>query len=263
MSGVGPLVKGMSILGLFDARNRVWRLKDLVDAVGLPRMTAYRLIRTLVSIHFLVRDHVAGGYRLGPAPLAWVYLADEFSDLVNMSRDYLDGLSRTTGEHVTLAVEIGGAVVNLVEAGTVRPFQPDLAVGRIIDDLANASGKVFAAFKVGEERTAILSRRHTQLTPYTITDPTALSSELDRVADEGVAFDVQERRLGACAVAAPIRDSSFRVVAAVCLVVPPGRFGPSEMTAHAREVRSCARSISACLAKAAANVNTLSLLDGD
>jgi IclR family transcriptional regulator, KDG regulon repressor len=130
---------------------------------------------------------------------------------------------------------------------TPRPFRREVAVGRIIGDTANANGKVFAAFKTGAERASILAQPHPQITPNTITDPQQLAAELEQVARDGVSFDLEERNVGTCAVAAPVRDQLGKVIAALSIVVPTGRFGAAERPPYAEAVRTAADSLSAFL----------------
>jgi IclR family KDG regulon transcriptional repressor len=67
------------------------------------------------------------------------------------------------------------------------------------------------------------------------------------VAREGVAFDQEERNLGTCAVAAPVRDQLGKVIAALSVVAPTGRFGPVEKKSHAEAVKEAASALSAFL----------------
>jgi IclR family pca regulon transcriptional regulator len=195
---VRALAKGLSILGLFDAEHREWTLDEIAEGAGLPRMTAYRMIRTMESARFVVRDPVTNRYHLGPALLASAYLSDGYAELASICRPYLEELATQTGEAVTLAVEMDGVAVSVDMVDTARPFRREVAIGRIIGDTASANGKIFAAFESSAEKGAILAQSHQQLTPNTITDPKALSRELDRVAREGVAFDL-DARLGSMA----------------------------------------------------------------
>ena len=52
---------------------------------------------------------------------------------------------------------------------------------------------------------------------------------------------------GTCAVAAPVRDQLGRVIAAISVIVPSGRFGPEERVEYAEAVKSTAASLSAFL----------------
>ena len=71
--------------------------------------------------------------------------------------------------------------------------------------------------------------------------------ELDRIAHEGVAFDIEGLYLGTCAVGAPVRDQLGTVAAAISVVAPAGRFGPVERSRYADAVKATAASLSAYL----------------
>jgi IclR family KDG regulon transcriptional repressor len=244
---VRALAKGLSILGLFDAENREYTLDEIAAKTGLPRMTAYRMIRTMESAWYLVRDPVTNRYHLGPALLATMYLSGGYAELAAIVRPYLQELTEETGEASTLAIEVDGVAVSVDMVDTSRPLRREVAVGRIIGDTASANGKIFVAFRSAAARAEILAQPHPQLTPNTITNSQALARELDRVMTEGVAFDIEERNLGTCAVAAPVRDQLGKVIAALSVIVPSGRFGPDEKQRYAEAVKATATSLSAFL----------------
>ena len=244
---VRALSKGLLMLGLFDAEQREWTLDEMVQQIGLPRMTAYRMARTLQSAGYLVMDPASGRYHLGPALLATTYLSEGFAQLVAIAQPYLACLVEQTGESATLAAEVDGVAVCVDTVDTTRPFRREIAVGRIIGDTANAHGKLFAAFKPDAERERIINLPHAQRTPNTITNPQRLWQELERVRSEGVAFDMEERSLGTCAVGAPVRDQTGEVVATLAVVVPTGRFGPEARQACAHAAKDVAASVSGFL----------------
>jgi IclR family acetate operon transcriptional repressor len=241
---VRTLATGMAMLGMFDAEHRQWTLDEMVGRLGVSRMTAYRMARTLQDTGHLVHDPATGRYRLGPAMLAGIYLAEGFAPLVDIARPYLEALMQETGELAALAVELDGVAVCADLVASARPFVPEIAVGRVIGDTANAHGKMFAAMKPDAERTRIVKRPHRRLTRYTIVDSAALAAEFDRIRGEGLAFDVEEHDLGTCAVVAPVRNQTGEIIATIGVVVPTGRFGPDARTASAGAVAAAARSLS-------------------
>ncbi len=244
---VRALSKGLLVLSLFDGEHREWTLEQIAEQTGLPRMTAYRMLRTMESAAYVVRDVVTNRYHLGPALLAAMYLSEGYSELERTARPYLESLAKTTGESVTLAVEVDGMAVSVDMVDTSRPFRREIAVGQIIGYTANANGKVFAAFKAPADRESIIAQPLPQLTPSTITDPAALRRELERVEQEGIGFDLEERNIGTCAVAAPVRDQLGTVIATLSVVAPTGRFGPEERRHCAEAVKAAAASLSGFL----------------
>jgi IclR family transcriptional regulator, KDG regulon repressor len=241
---VRTLATGMAMLGMFDAEHRSWTLDEMVARLGVSRMSAYRMARTLQGTGHLVSDPTVGGYRLGPAMLAGIYLAEGFEQLVAVARPYLERLMKETGELAALAVELDGVAVCADLVASARPFVPEIAVGRVIGDTANAHGKMFAAMKPAAERAQIVKRPHRQLTPSTITDPVDLAAEFEKIRSEGLAFDFEEHDLGTCAVVAPVRNQTGDLIATIGVVVPTGRFGPEARVACAHAVREIAVSLS-------------------
>lgn len=244
---VRALARGLSVLALFDVDHREWTIDEIAEKTGLLRMTAYRMVRTLEGSSFLIRDRVTNKYHVGPAALALAYVSDGFSDFVETARPFLEALAEETGESVTLALEVDDRPVCVDCIDTTRPFQRRTAPGRIIGNLASVHGKIFAAFKPGEERAELLARPLPKLTPNTVTDPQALAEELDRVARDDIAYDDEGLYASLCAVGAPVRDQLGDVVAAVSVVTPVGRFGPEERKRCGEAVKHTATLLSTYL----------------
>jgi IclR family pca regulon transcriptional regulator len=249
---VRALAKGLSMLSLFDAEHREWTLDEMVTELMLPRMTGYRMARTLQGAGYLVTDPQSGRYRLGPALIAATYLSEGYAELVAIARPYLESLVEQTGESATLAVDVDGVAVCVDMVDSPRPHKREVAVGRVIGDTANAHGKMYAASMPEEERASLLAAPHERLTPKTITDPEELAAELRRVRDEGVAFDIEERNLGTCAVAAPVRDQMGAVIGSIGVIVPTGRFGPDEREICVSAVKAAGAALSGFLGYAEA-----------
>ena len=172
---VRALARGLSILCLFDVDHREWTIDEMAERTGLLRMTAYRMVRTLESMAFLVRDSTTNRYRLGPAALTMAYVSEDNSDLISLARPFLQALLEETGESVTLAIEVDDIPVCIDIVNTTRPFLRQTAPGRIIG-MASVHFKLFAAFKSPEEQERILARPIPQMTPYTVTDPAVIAA---------------------------------------------------------------------------------------
>ncbi len=135
---------------------------------------------------------------------------------------------------------------------TSHLFKPSLPLGRVMHDLANSHAQVFAAFAPEAERERFLAVPQSKITPNTLTDPAEIALRLDKVAAEGVAFDLEEHGLGICAVAAPVWDRNGDLKAALSVVAPKERFGPQEKKKNAQAVKQVAASFSIYLGHGAA-----------
>jgi DNA-binding IclR family transcriptional regulator len=244
---VRALVRGLTILGLFDVDHREWTIDEMTEQTGLVRMTVYRMARTLESVAFLVRDASTNRYRLGPAALAMCYVSDDQSDFIEAAQPYLASLVKETGESVTLAIEVDGYPVCVDIMNTTRPFKRQTAPGRILGDIGTVHGKIFAAFKSPAEREAILDKPRSRTTPHTVTDTDLIIAELDQVAAEDVAYDMEGSYQGLCSVGAPVRDQFGEIAATIAVVIPSGRFGDGERALCTKAVKTAAGSFSAYL----------------
>jgi len=241
---IQALVKGLVVLSLFDKVRPEWTIDEIAEQTGFPRMTVYRLVKTMEGVGYLVCDQT-NRYHLGPAILAGTCVSvDRYAGLVKVARPYLEELAALTGESVTFAVEIDGLPVEVDEILTSRPFTRPHAIGRIFGHTNTAHGKVFMASKSPAERKKIAFE---VTTPQSIADIDTLSAELERVQHEGFAYNFEERDIGICAVAAPVRDQAGRVVASIAVLAPPGRFGPKERESFTDLVRQTSEQLSAFL----------------
>ena len=225
---VRALSRGLRVLALFSIDHPEWSLNELARTTHLHKATTYRMTRTMEAEGFLVFDPESGTYHLGPAVIPLSYLAQKQSELERMAKPFLEELAAETGETANLAIETEGTFIVIGSVLTSHTFKPSLPVGRVLTDLANAHGKMFVALKPREERAKFLSRPQPQLTKYTLTDRKEIEAEFARVAEEGVAYDIEEHGLGVCSVAAPVRGSNGAVLATISVVAPKERFGPEE-----------------------------------
>ena len=244
---VRALSRGLRLLGLFSVDHPEWSLNELSEKTGLHKATTYRMTRTLEAEGFLVFDPSTGKYRVGPAAVPLSFLASAQSELARIARPYLEQLAELTSETANLAVEVEGSAVVIGQVLTSHPFKPSLPIGRILGDLANSHVKVFAAFKPRAERERILQHPQPKLTPNTVTDLSAVREELETVAREGIAYDVEEHGVGICSLAAPVRDQNGEVRATLSVVAPKERFDPKEMKRYAEAVRLVATAMSSYL----------------
>jgi DNA-binding IclR family transcriptional regulator len=83
---------------------------------------------------------------------------------------------------------------------------------------ATGVGKVLLAFLPEDRQEKVIADGLTPQTSHTIVDAGRLRLNLAEIRRVGYAVTREEMTLGSCSVAAPIRDSEQRVVAAISLV---------------------------------------------
>lgn len=238
---VQALEKGLAVLSVFDVWHREWTVDEIANQTGLPKMNVYRLLKTMEEYEFAVCDPATGRYHLGPAICAAGYAAcHRMEEIIRVTEPYLQDLAKETEESVALAVEVDGIAVQIASVQGSRPYRALIPPGRVAHYTSHA--KLFAALKHADDRPHT-SPAYAHL-PRVVKDSAGIAAENETIRAEGLAWDLEDRELGACAVAAPIRDQFGDVVASITIVAPPGRFQPVEREVLAKALKRTAASLS-------------------
>lgn len=246
--GIQSLERAASLLDAVAEHPEGISLADLSVKVGLHTSTAFHLIKTLVNLGFLSQSAESKKYRIGAHLFALAAGALDESTLLALASPILERLSAETGEASHLAVLSHHEVT--VVARTQGPGLLQLAArpGATRPAHATGIGKLLLAFMPEAERGRVIGAPPLKAyTPYTITDPEALSRELDEIAGTGLAHDRREFDADVRCIAVPVYDFAGRCAGALGISGPHWRLSDEVMAAHARVLRKAADDLSAQL----------------
>ncbi|HEX7003677.1 MAG TPA: IclR family transcriptional regulator [Trueperaceae bacterium] len=206
------LVKGIQLLEF--VANGDDTLPKLTRSSGLPKSTIHRLAAVLVDNGLLrYQDH---RYLLGYRLLELSEKAKRQLSYLQIARPHLEELSRRTKETVHLGELSDGHIIYLDKIEGQRGLQMRSHIGLRTPAQLTALGKVLIAHRPRDEWDRHLLDLPAR-TPRTITDREQLLQELESVRQQGYAFDREENEPGTRCVAAPIWDSSGKVIAALSI----------------------------------------------
>jgi len=177
----------------------------LAAELGTSVPTVYHLLNTLVDAKLLARDEQKR-YRFG---MAMEVLSGAYAQQTTPPPELMAPLRwiiDTTGESAYLtAWRSGNPVVLARLAGTHAVQVTNLRPGYSGAVNARASGKVLLAFAEREDRERYLAVHPLEaVTERTITDPGVFARELERVARDGFATEVEEFSPGVACVSVPV-----------------------------------------------------------
>jgi DNA-binding IclR family transcriptional regulator len=225
-------------------------LTQLSEAIRVSSSTTFRLLATLSFHNFVQRNEEAGSYGLGLAclELARAYLAS--SDIRREALPELEKLRDETTETVHLAVMDQMAVVYLEKLEGLH------AVGLMSSRVGGRSpahctglGKLLLAYTPIELVRAHYDEKGLErFSDKTITHLDELLEHLQEVRRQGYAFDLGEHEPEIRCIAAPLRDFSGKVVAAISVSGTAHRMNPvTTNQALINKILQTARVISARL----------------
>jgi IclR family transcriptional regulator, KDG regulon repressor len=224
--GLSSVRNAARLLKVFLSREPELGVSEIARRIGVGKSTVHRLLTTLAAEGLIEQDARTGGYRLGIAVFELGEAVRVHMDLHAAAGPVLAMLREQTRESSQVGILDGHEVVYVDRLESTQSLRLFTETGRRVPVHCTSSGKVLLAHLAPEQLAAVLDRAPlTQLTPHTITSREALLTELAYVRQRGWAEAVQERELGIASIAAPIRDASGTVVAAISIGAPLARLG--------------------------------------
>lgn len=211
---VQSVERAAAILQVLAVEARPTPLNHLASALGLAKGTAHGLLQTLKDVGFVDQDPDSGLYAIGAGLLQLAAPSLDHNELRSRAINWADALASRTHLAVHVGTLQGDGVVVVHHV-----FRPDstpqtLATGTSLPLHATALGKVLLAHDPRAMRAATASELESH-TYRTVVDWPALQRQLADVRDVGWAAEVEEREPGVAGLAAPVRDRSGYVVAAI------------------------------------------------
>ncbi|GLW27592.1 IclR family transcriptional regulator [Actinoplanes regularis] len=218
------LERGLMILSAFADGGPLLGIADLARSVGLNRSTAYRYVATLAKLGYVQQDPDTRKYSLGPRVIDLGFAALASMEVTRVAMRHLQALSDETGCAASMAVLDGQDIVYVERcrsrrAGTMS-MDLNLHVGSRLPAYCTSMGKVLLAYREPSTLRALLDRTDlARRGPKTITMREQLTSALARVRQTGIAISDEELAPGLRSIAAPVRDRTGHVVAAINVAV--------------------------------------------
>lgn len=217
--GAGPdfieaLARGLEVIAAFRPGRPVMTLTDVATATGLARPTARRILLTLIELGY-VRPS-GSGFALTPRVLELGMAYVHSMGLWEIARPHMEWLVARTNESSSIAQLDGSDVVYVARVSVPKIVTLAVDIGTRFPALPTSLGKVLLAARSPDEVDRILAEpSRSGITPRWQPDRDERDAELRDVRARGWALTDQRLAPGIRSVAAPLRDGSGRVIAAL------------------------------------------------
>jgi DNA-binding IclR family transcriptional regulator len=214
--GVKSFQKIITILECFSTVDRSLSVSELAERSRLPHSTAHRLVVSLRQIGLLDQDGNRSEYRLGLKLFEFGNTVLVNMDIHNEARPCVEMLGHEAGEGVHLCVFDGWRMSFVDRAVGGRSGSNNSTIVMEVSPChCTGVGKAALAFQPEATIERIIKLGLPAFTRNTITDPEALRNELAAIRERGYALDLGEVEATVRCVAAPIRNVSGKVIAAI------------------------------------------------
>ena len=215
------LNKSLSILEILLQQGSAMNMTEISERLEIYPSTIHRILDTLKYRGYVEQDPHTQKYQLGMKALELGMAKLHQMDLIREATPYLKELVKQCNETVHLGVLEAGEVLYLAKEESSQTIRMISYVGKRAPLHCTALGKVLLAHLSAEERKKILREKVLpRLTENTFTDKRELEKELDKVREQGFAFDREENEKDVRCVATPIRNYQGEVIAAISISSP-------------------------------------------
>jgi DNA-binding IclR family transcriptional regulator len=215
-AGTQTLLRGLAILEAAAAGAR--DLRSFGAALGTTRSTTHRLVSSLVQARYL--RQVQGGYLLGPKLIELGTIALEQMPLTAVARPHLQALAEHSHDTIHLGVRDGDDVLYIDKIPGTRGLEMRSRVGHRMPLASTGIGKAMMLDLEPAAWARLMEASHRALAAVSFRpdhqpDIDTFLQRMTRYAQGGFTFDLEENEASIRCVAAPIRDASGAIVAAV------------------------------------------------
>ena len=225
---VQSLDRGLAVIRAFGPDRERLSLSEVARATGLTRAAARRFLLTLVRLGYVRSDGREFSLRPRVLELGYAYLSG--LALPEVAEPHLEELSAKVHESTSISVLDGPNIVYVARVATKRIMTVAISVGTRFPAYAASMGRVLLAGLSEEELDRYLAETGFEaFTEQTVTDPGRLREIIREVGEQGYSIVDQELEEGLRAIAAPIRDSSGAVTAAINVSAHARRHSREEM----------------------------------
>jgi len=218
---VQALERALDIIDCFSFQARELSLTDIVNRTGLNKTTAKRLISNFTTRGYLHQNPQSKKYQLGIRLFELGAIVFSSFSLRQAAAYPMTKLQNDSGATVLLGINMEDQLVYVDKregAGMIR-ISSDIGWRRPLH--YGMLGMILLAHLDTKDVRRILKRTPLQAhTPFAITNPGAFSLRLEKIRDQGYIMEKEEAVEGLFGIAAPIRDYSKQVVAALGITLP-------------------------------------------
>jgi len=238
--GSQTLVRGLDVLEA--VASGVNSLSELAATLKLNRSTAHRLAATLVERRYLTFAP-RSGYGLGSKSLELGYQARVQLNIPRVAREHLEKLAAQTGDTVHLGVLDGTRALYLDKIPGGRRVEISSRVGELQPLRSTGLGKALLLDETEPRLRDFYRCENGGEQRYEVSEGTWVR-RMREYAKLGHTFDLEENEDRIRCVAAPVRDATGRIKAAISVSSAAQYMNDGRMQALAKEVRRTALQIS-------------------
>lgn len=214
---VGSVGKALMVLECFDMKRSELSLAQISEMVGIPKSTAFNIVKTLLSAGYLRKAENSQNYLLGIKLFELGYYVRNTLPIISYAIPIMEEITRSTGEITYLSTANFDKLLVLEGVYPDRRFSNYTTGGKRLPMHCCSAGKMILSTLPDKLVREIISRGMEPSTPNTICTVDGMMTELEKIRAQGYSVDNEEETLGVRCVSLPVLSNSRRAVGAISI----------------------------------------------
>ncbi|MDR1901884.1 MAG: IclR family transcriptional regulator [Treponema sp.] len=243
---IKAVMRCLKILDLAASSDHPLSINEVCGALALNTNMAFRMLSSLVTSGFMVKDESTGLYAVSLKALQLSRNALLSLDIRKLTMPYLELLwNQYPKANLNMAVYHDGEILVVDRIDSQDIPRTYFTPGKTVPFHCTALGKILTCEMGNAELETLISQKGLKsFTEKTITTPAALKKELARVRSDQLARDREEYIVKDNCNAVPIRNNEGKIIAAISLTAFESYMTVEEIEATVPTLRNTARRIS-------------------
>ena len=201
------LENALRLLNIFTVEKPEYKLNELAEILSIAPSTVHRLLTTLRSEGFVVKDTISNKYRLGISIRTLESVIRNKMSLFQLSQDILEQIATQTNLSASLAIIFQESTFYLNAIEVDNPlFSKFCYIGKQCSFLSTSAGKVL-----------LLSKKDTDIMPF-IEDQSIVSKFRYELQVKGYIQSNDDNQIGISTIAVPIKNKRNETIAALEII---------------------------------------------
>lgn len=236
--------RAVEIMHLFTVKENCLGISEISRKIGLHKSTVHRILVTLESEGWLVKDEESGKYMLGLRLLSLSNAILENLNLRKIVKPVMKKLSKNTGETVVLAIANNSGAMCVEKVESFHSVKITSQVGKYFPLYAGATGLAILLGMPEEKIWKILqSADLKQYTDKTISDAAKIMNRVKKLKKQGYVVTRGEVDPGVIAVGMPIHIEYRDIYGSLSVVGPEYRFDNEKIIFTIEEMKKALKEI--------------------
>ncbi len=241
--------KALNILSTYARHDQELGITNISVLLDIHKSTAARLIKNLVATGFLQQNPISKKYFLGREAhqIGQQAVHSHNSRIISTALPYLEKLSHETGETTALEQLSGYNIFLSFHVEGPSHLRFIYRQGELVPINVSVGAKAILAYAQESFLDICLQQKLVRFNDNTVTEKKEYRKVLEKVQQEGVAFDRGERYQEIQAIGAPILLPDHAPESAIVITGPASRMTDAYLQFLVQPIKKTAREIATAL----------------